>query len=153
MTDIEDLQRRLSAALARIGAGVEALPAGPDPAIAEALEAEREANAQLEERVRAIKQMQETNVARLEAEVAALRRAVLERDGDLARLSEVNAALRGSNTALRVANAAGLADPALVNDAMQAELAALRQLQARDHAEMTEILGLLAPMLEEADHA
>ena len=62
MTEITELQQRLRDALQRIGAGIEGLepPAAAldvDPAeierLQEALEAEKEANAQLEERLRA----------------------------------------------------------------------------------------------------
>src|SRR5690606_40004114 len=82
MSDIAELERRISAALARIEAGVEVLGAAPAetaPAardegeitrLTEELEAERAANAQLTERVRAIKEKQEPMGGAREAEDA-----------------------------------------------------------------------------------
>jgi len=153
MSDISELERRITAALDRIGAGVEAMSTADDGGLAEALEAERMANAQLEERVRAIKQTQETTLARLEAEVAALRQAVADTDADLQQVRSVNASLRASNAKLREANAAGLADASLVNDAMEAELSALRAARDADRAEIDRVLGTLEPVLTEAANA
>ncbi len=153
MTEISELQRRMTAALDRIGAGLERMPRGEDAGLAEALEAERVANAQLEERVRAIKETQETTVAGLEAEVAALRAAVEDGDAALRQARSVNAELRASNTALREANAQGLADPDLVNSALQAEVTALRAAQAGDRAEIDRVLAMLEPMLDTQESA
>ncbi len=65
MSDISDLESRITTALDRIGRGLDALgpkpDAGQDAEIATlkvALEEEKTANAQLEERVRAIKEKQ-----------------------------------------------------------------------------------------------
>lgn len=153
MSDISELERRITAALDRIGAGVEQLSTGGDSGLAEALEAERMANAQLEERVRAIKETQETTLATLEAEVATLRQSLAATDADLQGARSVNAELRASNAKLRAANAAGIADAALVNDAMEAELVALKTLRDGDRAEIDRVLGTLEPMLKEARHA
>ena len=86
--------------------------AGGGQDLAEELEAERVANAQLEERVRAIREKQETTVSALEktvedlsAEIASLKEALADRDGGLQRIRRVNAELRRSNAALREANA------------------------------------------------
>lgn len=58
MSQIEELQRRIITAMERIGSGVEALqsgvPTGDDPKLRAALEEERLANAQLEERLKAL---------------------------------------------------------------------------------------------------
>ncbi|MEO0702512.1 MAG: hypothetical protein AAFY80_10275 [Pseudomonadota bacterium] len=153
MTDITELQRRITAALDRIGTGVNRMGAPADPGLADALEAERMANAQLEERVRAIKETQETTVATLEAEVASLRNALAATDADLQQVRSVNAELRASNAALRSANAEGLADAELVNAALQVELDALKALQAGDRAEIDRVLATIEPMLEETAHA
>jgi chromosome segregation ATPase len=151
--EISELERRISSAIDRIGAAVTGLSAGGGPDLAEALAAEREANAQLEARVAAIKERQETKVAGLEAEVRQLRAALLDRDGQLQRMREVNAGLRESNAALREANAAGLADAALVNSAMEAEVAALRETAEARRAEIDAVLARLEPLIEERDHA
>ena len=155
MSDLEELQRRIVGALDRAGQaldrlGVAAPDTGDSAALAAELEAERMANAQLEERVRAIKEKQETHVAGLEAEVAKLREALAARDGEVQRMRSVNDELRASNNALREANAEGLAEPHLVNSAMMSELEALRERRASDRAEIDEILAALEPALKEA---
>ena len=82
-----------------------------------------------------------------------LRAALLDRDGQLQRMREVNAGLRESNAALREANAAGLGDAALVNSAMEAEIAALRANDDARRVEIDEILARLEPLIEERAHA
>ena len=153
MTDASDLEARILGALDRLGAAIDALPDGRGPDLSAALDAERMANAQLEERVKAIKDKQETLVGRLEAEVASLRDSLAERDATLARMRGVNEALRETNRALRDANAAGLPDAGLIDAGTRAELDALRALREGDRAEIDEILGTLAPIVEEAEHA
>ncbi|MEK6215899.1 MAG: hypothetical protein N2B03_01635 [Boseongicola sp.] len=160
MSDISELERRITAALDRAGQAMDSLAAssssepsesdGDSANLAAELEAERMANAQLEERVRAIKEKQETNVTGLEAEVTRLRGSVESRDGDLQRMKSVNAELRTSNQALREANANGLADPHLVNKSMMSELESLRASRAADRAELDDILATLEPALKEA---
>jgi chromosome segregation ATPase len=153
MNDISDLEQRINAALDRIGAGIRRIGEAGDDDLASALEAERTANAQLEARVKAIKETQETTVAALEAEVAALKSVQMEQDADVQRLRSVNAQLRDTTTALREANAAGLADPHLVNKSMTAELEALRSAMQSDRSEMKTILDSLDPILAEASNA
>ena len=152
MSDIAEYERRITAALERAGKALEQLSAAqPDDQanLAAELEAERVANAQLEERVRAIKEKQETTVAHLEAEVAKLGAALKTRDAEVQSMRAVNEELRQSNAALRNANAQGLADADLVNGAMAGELESLRALRVADRAEIDEILGALEPMLTE----
>jgi chromosome segregation ATPase len=153
MSDIAELEGRVSRALDRITDAVSRIPRGGGEDLSEALAAEREANAQLEARVAAIKERQETKVAALEAEVRELRAALLDRDGQLQRMREVNAGLRESNATLREANAVGLGDAALVNSAMEAEIAALRATDDARRVEIDEILARLEPLIEERAHA
>lgn len=153
MSDYSDLGTRLSGALDRISGAVASISVSEDASLRDALEAEREANAQLEARVEAIKERQEKQVAALEAQVASLKAELLDRDGDIGRLRGVNETLRASNKALREANAAGLADASLVSDAMKAELDALRETVAAQRAEIDAVLARLAPMLEEGADA
>ncbi len=153
MSDISDLERRISSALDRATKALEQLSvqseeAGPD--LSAELEAERVANQQLEERVRAIKEKQETTVAALEREVADLKDALTTRDGEVQQIRSVNAALRETNTALREANAKGLAEPALIDQAMSSELESLRVARSAQQAEIEEILATLEPVLKEA---
>lgn len=154
MSEIESYQARIIGALERAGRAIDQLGApgegGDSAALAAELEAERVANAQLEARVRAIKEKQETVVARLEAEVAKLREALEHRDGMVMRMKSVNDELRASNKALREANAAGLADADLVNTSLESETASLRERRAGDRAEIEEILATLDPILKEA---
>lgn len=107
MQDIAELERRISAALARIDRGLEGLTAPapePDPAdeaarqdemtrLAEALDEERMANAQLNERLRVIKAREiearaglEAKLAEVTAELAALRAARAEEAAEVAAL-------------------------------------------------------------------
>ena len=160
MSDISELERRITAALDRAAQAMDRLgvatasDGGVDAAaLADELEAERVANAQLEERVRAIKEKQETMVAGLEAQVARLRAQVESRDGELSRLKAVGDDLRKSNQALREANASALPDPELVNGSLVVELDALRAARSADRAEIDDILATLAPVLKETSDA
>ena len=154
MSEIEDFQTRIVGALERAGRAIDQLTVpsdgGDSAALAAELEAERVANAQLEARVRAIKEKQETTVAHLEDEVAKLRAALERRDTSVQRMKAVNDELRASNQALREANAAGLADADLVNASLSTELAGLREKSAEDRAELDDILATLEPILKEA---
>lgn len=161
MTDITDLQARITVALDRIGQGLEALerPAAETAAednsgeiarLTAELEEERTANAQLEERVRAIKEKQDSAVETLSTEVDRLRGLLEEEEAAVSRLGRVNAELRANNAALREAMTAGLAEPHLVNKAMMAELEALRAAQGADRADLDAVLGELGPLIAEA---
>lgn len=157
MSDIAELERRITAALDRAGQAMDRLSAsgashagGDGPDLAAELEAERTANAQLEERVRAIKVKQETMVAGLEADVARLKEALATRDAEVQQMRGVNAELRESNKALREANAEGVGDAHLVNSSMMSELEALRAARSADRAELDEVLSTLDSVLKEA---
>lgn len=165
-TDITELERRLSAALDRIGQAGAALAAAPRPdnapddtaaqealaQLEEALEAERSANAQLEERVRAIREKLDTKVAQLEQQLAEAQTRAKAAETDTARLRQAAEELRRNNDALRAANAEGLADPQLINRAMEAELATLRALRDSDRDEVNAVLDALAPFAPEETH-
>src|SRR5690606_15024996 len=115
MSDITELERRLSAALERIARAADDLArteAAPAPApvqpagageageLREALESERTANAQLTERVRAIKEKQESVVAGLERKVAHLTEQLDQSGQELARLKRTNQQLVEANRAM-----------------------------------------------------
>lgn len=156
MTDISDLEQRISAALDRIGTGLSELATPTQGAVddtelttlQEALEEERTANAQLEERVRAIRRKQERLVGSLRNEVEELREQVAGRTADTQRLETVNAQLRSNNQALRQANESGLGDSDLINSAMAAELDSLRASRGADRTELDTILSELKPLVE-----
>lgn len=162
MSDIEELEGRISAALDRIAKGIDGLDAAEaapgaeaDPVRAEdlqrQLEDERLANAQLEERVKKLKERQDTKLSSLEGEVAEYRDRLAGMDRDLQRLRQVNAELRNLTAQLRAAATEGVAEAHLINKAMMAELDAVRATQAADAAEIDAVLGELRPIIEEAE--
>lgn len=176
MSEIEDLHQRLVAAMDRIGAGAQALSdrAGTAPskaALEQALEEERLTNAQLEERLRALRAKHDDDMAALRAEFEAKLEGAAEAanaadaqsepvepsaealsrlDGELQRLRAANEQLRHANSALREANQAGVGEPHLINKAMLAELEGLRAARATEVAEAQAIVAQLTPILEAA---
>mmetsp|Transcript_21150 Transcript_21150/g.33929 ORF Transcript_21150/g.33929 Transcript_21150/m.33929 type:complete len:161 (-) Transcript_21150:1440-1922(-) len=156
MSDIDELQRRITAAMDRIASGVGALgqSSGEDSAaLATALEDEKLANAQLTERLRALKERYEAAVAEATATATAAEGRITDLDLELQRLRKANDQLRQSNAALRTANEEGVGEPHLINKAMMAELEALRAARAADVAEASSIIGALTPLLDQADAA
>ncbi|GAA3872050.1 hypothetical protein [Celeribacter arenosi] len=171
MGEISEYEARITAALERIGRAVAVAEERADAAgdgsggiaseeleaevgrLREALEAEQETNSQLEARVRAIHEKQKTHVAGLEGEVERLRRQLMDHDGEMQSLRRVNAQLRDNNNALRAANEAGLADPALVNEALASELESLRVARSADALELDAILTDLKSAAAQAEEA
>lgn len=166
MSDLVEYERRITAALQRVETGFALLverhmqtgmpaaaavpPEGPDAtALREELEAERTANAQLTERVRAIKEKQETVIAGLERTVARLTEQLDSQGRETQRLKRINAQLTESNKSLSEAAEQGVTEPHLLNRAMMTELEALRAQRAADVAEMDEILSELKPLIGE----
>ncbi|WP_439124923.1 hypothetical protein [Marivita sp.] len=172
MTQIDELQHRITAALDRVAQGVTrieeraaeaaAAPAeqpGIDPAevarLQDALDEEKLANAQLEERVR---KLHETHREELEAAKAAVAPAaspiptvdVAALDLDLQRLRQSNEMLRATNEELRAALAENVGEPHLINKAMLAELEGLRAARSVEAAETRAIVASLTPLLEAA---
>lgn len=174
MADRSEEEARLSAALDRIERAIAAVATGgpevaqqaaPDEGTALAalsadlgearanLEAERAANAQLVERVRALKQKQETVVAGLERRVAQLR-ADLEASGaELQRHKRLVDELTEANAGLRAAAERGLADPALVDRAMAAELSAMGAQREAEKAEVETVLSEIRRLIGEGADA
>ncbi|MCL3882850.1 hypothetical protein [Marivita sp. GX14005] len=175
MTQIDDLQHRITAALDRVAQGVarieaRAAEASPAPAgqasepdaeevsrLREALEEEKLANAQLEERVRKLREThrQELDAARAEAapqpsSEAAPAMDIAALDQEMQRLRKANEMLRATNEELRSALAENVGEPHLINKAMLAELEGLRAERAVEAAETQAVLASLAPLLEEA---
>lgn len=152
MTDIAGLEARIAAALTRIERAMAAPAAGPAGDAAEAaLAAEREANRQLTERVRALRARQDTMVAGLEKRIAQLTRQVDAQSVELRRLRRVNAQVAAVVQGLRAAAAEGGVDPAFVDRAMAAELETLRLARDIEVAEMDDILAALDPLVAEAE--
>jgi small-conductance mechanosensitive channel len=160
--EIEELGRRIFAAFERIStglataqapfvpdAGTDGRDAGAVRALEEALDAERTTNAQLTERVRAIREKQETVIAALERNVARLTQQLDAQGRELARQRRVNADLTETNRMLSTAAQSGRADGMVIDRAMASELDALRAARAAEMAELDEILSELKPLIGE----
>ncbi|MGH1424071.1 MAG: hypothetical protein ACRBBU_05045 [Pseudooceanicola sp.] len=154
---LAEFQRRITSALDRIGQGVNGyeVPQAVAPqvdtseidALKQALEDERTANAQLEERNRALNEKITAASAEIERAMADQRASMVQLDQDLQRLRMANDQLRDNNQALRKANEAGVGEPHLINKSMLTELEALRAARATDRSEADAIVAALAPLV------
>ena len=153
MSDVAELEQRISVAMDRIeqglGAMSEADAAAPaaDANLQTQLDEERFANAQLEERVKVLKDRQDTKIAELETRVAAQRDQMAALDTELQRLRASSADLRDVNAQLRVAATDHVADAELINRAMMAEVEALTAQRASEAAEVDAVLSELKPLI------
>jgi len=155
MADQTELERRLGDALARIEAALGRLPdagAALDDLEAQ-LAAERETNEELIERVRALKERQETHVSGLEAGLAEARATAAAGAQAQAELKETIEGLRAQIARLTEANRSMVGDPDLVNTAMMVELEAMRATRRADAVAVDEILALLAAKDGDPAHA
>ena len=163
MATIPELEQRITAAFARIAAGVEALSAVPvqpplapvvDPGAGDAadlqtaLDEERMAHAQLTERMKMLRDQDTKGQHAARAEIDRLTRQIDAQGLDVQRLRSSVTQLREDLRRLREAAEQGMADPGLINRAMQAELEALRATQAAEATEMSDILAALGPIVE-----
>lgn len=154
MSDIDELQRRITAAMDRIASGLNSAggtDAGEKAALAAALDAEKQTNAQLTERLRTLNARFDVAARDAQAARDAADARVETLDLELQRLRKANDQLRQSNTDLRAANQDGVGAPELINKAMMAELEALRAMRAADVAEATSIIGALTPLLDQLE--
>ena len=149
MSDLGGVEKRFEDALFRIEAALDRLP-DPGEALRNQaemeglLEAERETNAELIERVKALKERQETHVAGLETQLAAARTGAEEASRAQAELKETIEGLRAQIARLTEANRSMVGDPDLVNTSMMVELEAMRATRRADAGEIDAILSLLA---------
>ncbi|MFT4702246.1 MAG: chromosome segregation ATPase [Yoonia sp.] len=154
MSNVTELEQRISVAMDRIEKGLgdmaEQAPAVDGAALEAQLEDERSANAQLEERVKALKERQDTKISELEARVSFQRDQMAALDTELQRLRASSADMREVNAQLRIAATDGVAEPELINRAMMAEVEALSAQRASESAEVDAILKELKPLIEEA---
>lgn len=160
MSDIEEMQGRIMAAMERASRGLEKLAiaqeAGPDQT--QELEEERLANAQLTERVKSLKARLDSETADIQAKLDAAEKKLAQTekaearmrdlDVELQRVRRANAQLSDACAALREANAEGVGDPHLINKAMMAELDALRAARKAETAEADAILQALSPLVQ-----
>jgi uncharacterized protein (DUF885 family) len=163
MQDITELEKRITAALERIGKGVDRLaahprpsspaqtPAASDAALRAQLEEEKSLTAQLQARLRAAKERE--SKGDLQEKLDRLTQELDVKGLELQRMRRVNASLREQLEALRTAAASGVTEPHLINKAMATELEALRATRLTEIAEMDEILAALEPHLTEAGNA
>lgn len=157
MDDIAELERRILYALERIGSGLDKMPAGERApalpvdvgALKAELEAERATNAQLTERVRAIKDKQETVVSGLERKAERLAEQLDAMTAELARQRQLNGELVLMNRRLTDEVRAGLSDSQTIYEALAVEVDALRAERASETAEMAGILSELKPLIGE----
>ncbi|MGB7317728.1 MAG: hypothetical protein WBC85_07160 [Planktotalea sp.] len=168
MSDITELERRITAALDRIGTGLDGLnaaaPAGPDPEmqakleaaetraaeLAQALSDEKLANAQLEERMKTVREKADRHTAAMDIQAFEQQKSTAKLDGDLQRLRRAAEDLRASNISLRDALEQGLSDPHLINKAMLAELETLRATRSVEIAQADVLLASLDPLVKRA---
>lgn len=165
MQDLGELERRISAALERIGQGLDVLTAPqeevepPPPDTTEIdglrvqLQEERFANAQLLERLRALKERDASQQAQVQEKMEKLTRQLDVQGLELQRMRRTTIGLRDQLRQLREAQAAGLAEPHLINKAMLTELEALRATRLIEIAELDEISAALDEHLTEAENA
>jgi len=157
VSDIADFESRIAAALGRINAGLDSMAAsgavdadketGDLDKLNEALEAEKMANAQLEERVSAIKDKQETTIKEMEERIRSLDEKVAELDIQASNLKQVNQQLEATNEELRIAGEKNVGEADLLNKTMQDELETLRATRKADLAELETIMSELKPMI------
>lgn len=159
MSQIEELQRRITSALDRIGQGLDGLSGGGDggagelAALRTELEEEKLANAQLQERLKSIREKHEANAEASEKAQAKQATAMKKLDSDLQSVRKANQQLRDNNQLLREANEAGVAEPHLINKAMLAELEGLRAARATDRSEANAVLADLEQLIAGASDA
>ena len=166
MQDMIELERRITDALNRIGAGIEGL-AAPAPASAAAaaddgtvarlqaeLAAERETSAALRRDLAAAQSAApppavEGDEAALRARIEQMTRQLDVQGLEMHRMRKTMVQLRENLRGLRRAQAANVADPEQINRAMQAEVEAMRVARLSEVAELDEILTELTPHIRE----
>lgn len=167
MQDLAELERRISAALARIGDGIEALSnaapaatplAAPDDETARLraeLDAERRLTAQLRDDLAAARAappvipVAEAGDEALRARIDQMTRQLDVQGLEMHRMRKMVVQLRENLRGMRRAQSANVADPEQINRAMAAELEAMRVTRLSEVAELDEILTELAPLIRE----
>ena len=159
MSNVSDLERRLSRALDRITKAAQKLAVTPEAAAPESdhetlskqLAAERAKNAALSERVNAVRQRQESSFASLERRLARMTEQLDLQSLEMLRLKKANTKLIEANRQLRESHEAQVIEPSTINRSLVAELEALRAERAAEAAEMEDVLGELKPLISPED--
>ncbi len=136
MAELSELEKRISDALDRVGNALNApLPAGDDGSAA--LDEEREANAQLEARLKSVREKAEEQGLEMSAKIAELTsRLSAEED-------RAEALARANEELVEAANDGG--GPSETE--MNAEIEALKAARVADLAEMDAILAEMKPLV------
>ena len=148
----------LGAEVERLGAQVATLRADNDAAtdeiarLTQALEEEEQVTAQQKARNLAL-HGQLDEAMEAAAEVSRLRADLVARDALATQFRRVNAQLRQNNMALREANARGLPDAHLINKAMLIELESIRASREAERAEIDAVMAELQPLVGEGADA
>ena len=167
MPQIDVTEQRITTALDRIRKSIETEPVPQmDNAVAQELESklgqlqsslheanaelaeEQSTNAQLEQRVRRLRERQQGFLTKLEADIGKQQSAMRKLDEDLQKLRLANEQLRQSNHALRTANEAGVADAELINKAMMEEIVTLHAARSADQSEAQVVITSLNVLLQ-----
>jgi hypothetical protein len=171
-SNIAELERRITAALARIGAGLDKLErpvaapsAAPQaaldggdtaPLLAEiaqlktAVAAGKASITQMTERLKSAGMRETLSQSQLEAKVDKMTQQLDIQGLELQRMRKSTVQLREHLRVMHEAAADNMAEPHLINKAMLAELESLRATRHTETAEMDEILAELKPLIEEA---
>jgi hypothetical protein len=156
MSEIEELSSRIMSAMDRVAAGLDRLAQvddGEAAALRQALEDEKQVNAQLTERVRVLGERQEQAMATMEAKAAEAAERMMALDTEVQQVRKAQEMLSEACEALREANAAGVGDADLINRAMSAEIDALRAMRRAELAEADQIIAGLMPLLNASAQA
>ena len=171
MQDLGELERRISAALERIGRGLDTIAAQDRGGVPEApvavvpvepgevamlraqLEAERATTAQLQERLRSMRDRDGSQQGQQQERIDRMTRQLDVQGLELQRMRRSTISLRDQLRQLREAAAAGVTEPSLINKAMLTELEALRATRLTEMAELDEIASALDDHLTEAENA
>lgn len=157
MQELAEFERRINAALQRIGAGLEGLAASaydPSDQIARLradLAAERQQTAALRDQLAASPKApaRPATPSELEARVEKLTRQIDVQGLEMQRMRKNVVQLRENLRALRRAAADKLPDADQINRAMMAELESIRVTRFAEMAELDEIIAELDPLIAE----
>jgi ATP-dependent exoDNAse (exonuclease V) beta subunit len=163
MQEISELERRITAALERIAKGFEqhksvaaSRPAVSASADAEtqglqaALDDERIVTAQLQERLKLIKEKELQVMLALQQQVDELTKKLAGQTAETSRLGRVLSETTAALASLTDASLTGVAEPTHINASMMTELQALRALRAAEAAQIETLVDAIYPLIEEA---
>lgn len=164
MQEIAELERRITAALERIGRGLEGLAEPAPPAVAslepsvavgevaalnEALDEERMANAQLQERLRVVRDKDADAHLALTTRITELDGQTEAQSDEIKMLRRQVSQLTEHIAILQEAAISGVTEPHHINRAMMTELETLRAARATEADELAEIVATLTPLIQE----